>query len=123
MRPVQSVTRRRSRTLPAGSCSARVTIVAMLMDETVGDGARHDVWIDDVAARASSLWDRGSRAVADVVSNYADRAVEDGEWSLETVTADLIDASDRLTPLLGEGLDLWLEVVQHALAGARPRGR
>jgi hypothetical protein len=52
---------------------------------------------------------------------WAKRSLEGGEWSVDTVTADVIADWEEMTPLLGRWLDLWLEAVQQGIrAGARP---
>ena len=93
------------------------------MSGTTDSSAATDVWLDDYAARASDLWDRGTRAGVEIVTRWGARSLENDEWSIETVTADLIEVSERLTPLIGEGVELWLELVQRSLAsGAKNDG-
>jgi hypothetical protein len=47
-------------------------------------------------------------------------SLEDGEWSVDTVTADVIADWEEMTPLLGRWLDLWLEAVQQGAGAALP---
>ena len=49
--------------------------------------------------------------------------MEDGEWTVDSVTADLIEVSEVITPLVGEAVELWLELVQRSLAEVGRRGR
>jgi hypothetical protein len=79
-------------------------------------------WLTDWAARASDVWTRAARAGVDVTAAFGARSLEDGDWTVETVTSGLIDASERLTPLVGEGIELWLEAVQRVMR-VGPRGR
>jgi hypothetical protein len=86
----------------------------------MSDAAR---WIDDYTARASDLWDRGTRTSVELASRWGDRSLADSEWTVETVTTDVIEASEMLTPLIGEAVELWLEFVQRMLAqGERSDG-
>ena len=41
---------------------------------------------------------------------------------MDTVTADAIEAWEELTPLTGEGLELWIELVQRSLRSGRADG-
>ena len=38
---------------------------------------------------------------------------------MDTITADLIESWEELTPLLGEGIELWLELVQKTINAGR----
>ena len=42
-----------------------------------------------------------------------------GEWTVDTVTADVIADWEEMTPLMGRWLDLWLEALQQPIRGAR----
>jgi hypothetical protein len=46
------------------------------------------------------------------------RSLRGSEWTVDTMTADVIEAWEQLTPLAGRGLELWLELVQRTI---RPR--
>jgi hypothetical protein len=46
--------------------------------------------------------------------------LQEGDWTVDTVTADVVEAWEELTPLMGEGLELWLEFVQRSLQAGRP---
>ena len=88
-------------------------------DATSGrDGPPTD-WLTDYLARANELWRRAARSSVDVANRWQDRSLQDGEWTADTVTADLIEAWDELTPIMGEGWDLYLEAVQRVV---RPGG-
>ena len=92
------------------------------MDAAARSAAGSDPWLTDWAARASDVWTRAAQAGVDVTAAFGARSLDDGDWTVETVTSGLIDASERLTPLVGEGIELWLEVVQRAMREL-PRGR
>ena len=93
------------------------------MAQAMSDDADVRVWLDEYAVRASDLWRRGAQAGAEIASRLGDRSLAEGDWTVDTVTAELIDASERLTPLIGEGLELWLELVQRSIAVGGQRER
>jgi hypothetical protein len=86
--------------------------------DPAGAGSADEKWLDDYTVRASELWRRGSRAGADLASKWGERSLADGAWTVDTVTADLIEASEILTPLLGETVELGLELLQRSLKAA-----
>jgi hypothetical protein len=92
------------------------------MDAAARSAAGRDEWFGDWAARASDVWTRATKAGVDVAATLGSRSLEDGDWTVDTVTSSLIDASERLTPLVGETIELWLEAVQRAMREL-PRGR
>jgi hypothetical protein len=72
-------------------------------------------WLSEYTARANELFERGSRVGATVAARWGERSLRDDDWTVDTVTADLIEAWEELTPVVGEGIELWLELVQRAL--------
>jgi hypothetical protein len=76
-------------------------------------------WLADYATRSAEYWQRAARTGSQVAARWGDRSLRDGEWTVDTVTADLIEAWEELTPLLGEGLELWLQLVQKSMQTGR----
>jgi hypothetical protein len=82
-----------------------------------GSGA----WLAAYSARFAKTAEDTMRVGTAAADRWAKRSLEDGEWSVDTVTADVIADWEEMTPLLGRWLDLWLEAVQQGIrAGARP---
>ena len=82
----------------------------------------NEAWLSDYLGRAAEFWQRAGRAGASLGQRWGDRSLQDGEWTADTVTADAIEAWEELTPLTGEGLELWIELVQRSLRSGRPDG-
>jgi len=78
---------------------------------------------DDYSARFVDTVERSVRVGATVTNRWASRSLEDGEWTVDTVTADVIADWEEITPLVGQWLDLWLDAIQQAMNGARPDER
>jgi hypothetical protein len=77
-------------------------------------------WLAAYAARFAKAAEDTMRVGTAAADRWAKRSLEDGEWSVDTVTADVISDWEEMTPLLGRWLDLWLEAVQQGLrAGGR----
>jgi hypothetical protein len=76
-------------------------------------------WYADYVGRLAALVEDAGRVNAGLVKQWGARALEDSEWTVDTLTADLIEAWDHLTPLAERGLELWLELVQRTI---RPGG-
>jgi hypothetical protein len=70
----------------------------------------------DWFARARQLAEDTVKVNTDLARHWAKRSLDDAEWSVDTVTADLIEAWEYLTPLTGRALDLSLDLLQQ-----RPR--
>jgi hypothetical protein len=85
----------------------------------VGQGSSS--WLADYAARLEQAVDDSVRVGAAAADRWGRRSLQDQEWSVDTVTADVIADWEELTPLLGRWLDLWLEAAQETVKGARPR--
>lgn len=77
-------------------------------------------WLADYAARTTDYWQRAARTGSQVAARWGDRSLQDSDWTVDTVTADLIEAWEELTPLVGEGLELWLQLVQRTMRMGRP---
>ena len=80
-------------------------------------------WLSDYPARLARTVEDTMQAGAEVANRWASRSLEDQQWSIDNVTADAIADWEELTPLVGRWLDLWLEVAQQAMKGARPGER
>jgi hypothetical protein len=80
-------------------------------------------WMADYSARWVRTAEETLRSGAAAADHWGRRSLDDDEWSLDTVTADVIADWDEFTPLLGRWLDLWLEAVQEGVRAVRPRGR
>jgi len=84
-----------------------------------GQGQSEDWWAAYVG-RATALAEEAARVNAGIAQKWAARSLADDDWTIDTVTADVIEAWEHVTPLAGAGIDLWLEMVQQ---GLRARGR
>jgi hypothetical protein len=80
-------------------------------------------WLADYSARLVKATEDTIRVSATAADRWARRSLEDEEWSVDTITADVIADWEEMTPLMGRWLDLWLEVVQSGIRGGIPRGR
>jgi hypothetical protein len=69
--------------------------------------------------RASDYWQRVGAAGAATAGKWGERSLEDAQWTADTVTADIVESWEALTPLLGEGIELWLELLQRTMNGER----
>src|SRR4029453_95764 len=74
-------------------------------------------WLAAYSARLAAAAEDTARVATGAAHPWAGGSLEDGEWSVDTVTADVIADWEEMTPLLGRWLDLWLEAVQQG-AGA-----
>ena len=77
-------------------------------------------WLAAYSARLAKAAEDSARVGTTAADRWARRSLEDGEWSVDTVTADIIADWEEMTPLLGRWLDLWLEAVQQGIAGGQP---
>jgi hypothetical protein len=96
----------------------------MAHDESdVANGATSpdlDSWTAEYAARLAQTAQEMMQLGAAAADRWARRSLEDAEWSVESVTADVIADWEEATPLLGRWLDLCLEALQRGNRGARP---
>jgi hypothetical protein len=81
----------------------------------VADAHKESAWFAGYADRAANLLEDAIRVNIQLVRQWGDRSLGDDEWTVDTITADVIEAWEHLTPLAGRGLDLWLELVQKAI--------
>lgn len=78
------------------------------------ESGNEDDWISGYVHRLNDLLRAATQAGQDLADEWGERSLTGDEWTATTMTADAIDASDRITPLVGEGIDLWLELVQRS---------
>jgi hypothetical protein len=97
--------------------------VEMANDESrpIDDGAvpNAEPWAAGYSARLAKTVQETLRVTAAAADRWARRSLEDSEWSVETIGADVIADSEEVTPLLGRWLDLWLEAVQQPMEKVR----
>jgi hypothetical protein len=79
-------------------------------------------WLAAYSARLAKTAEDTARVGTAAADRWARRSLEEGEWSVDTVTADIIADWEEMTPLLGRWLDLWLEAVQQGIRGGEPAG-
>ena len=79
-------------------------------------------WLAAYSARLAKTAEDTARVGTAAADRWARRSLEDGEWSVDTVTADVIADWEEMTPLLGRWLDLWLEAVQQGIRAGVPPG-
>ena len=79
-------------------------------------------WLAAYSARFAEAAEDTARVGTTAADRWARRSLEDGEWSVDTVTADIIADWEEMTPLLGRWLDLWLEAVQQGITGGQRAG-
>ena len=72
-------------------------------------------WLASYSSRFAKTAEDTIRVGAAAADRWARRSLEDGEWSVDTVTADVIADWEEMTPLMGRWLDLWLEAVQQSI--------
>jgi hypothetical protein len=88
-------------------------------DEPVGGAAEQPSgpWLADYSARVAMTGEETMRAGTSAADRWARRSLDDQEWTVDSVTADVIADWEEMTPLVGRWLDLWLEAVQQAMKG------
>jgi hypothetical protein len=87
------------------------SVVLTSVGSTYGPGE----WYAGYADRVTALVEEAGQVNARLVSQWGARSLQDTEWTVDTLTADLIEAWDHLTPLAERGLELWLELIQQAI--------
>ena len=92
-------------------------------EDFAGASAASDsgTWFAGYSARFVKTAEDTARVGATVADRWARRSLADGEWTVDTVTADIIGDWEEMTPLMGRWLDLWLEALQQPIWGARRR--
>ena len=78
-------------------------------------------WFADFSAQFAKTAEDTARVGAAAADRWARRSVADGDWTVDTVTADIIAYWEEMTPLMGRWLDLWLEAHLEPIRGARRR--
>ena len=101
-----------------GPSSVRPASVAWAPVGTIDDQGE---WLADYLGRVAGLVGDAGRVNARLASEWGARSLDGDDWTVDTLTADMIEAWDHLTPLAERGLELWLELVQQAIrSGTRP---
>jgi hypothetical protein len=72
-------------------------------------------WFAAYAGRVAALTEQALRLNVQLAGQWGARSLQDREWTVDTLTADLIEAWDHFTPLAEQGLELWLELVQKTM--------
>ena len=72
-------------------------------------------WFGAYAGRVAALTEEALRLNAQLAGQWGARSLQDSEWTVDTLTADLIEAWDQFTPLAEQGLELCLELVQQTM--------
>jgi hypothetical protein len=82
--------------------------------------AEHDdrEWFSGYVGRVKELLEDAGHVNAELIQQWRARSLHGDEWTVDTMTADAIEAWEHLTPLAGRSLELWLELVQRTI---RPR--
>jgi hypothetical protein len=86
----------------------------------VSDTDNQGEWFTDYIGRVTALVEDAGRLNARLVGQWGARSLEDDEWTVDTLTADVIDAWEQVTPLAERGLELWLELVQKTIRSGGP---
>jgi hypothetical protein len=79
-----------------------------------------DDWLAGYVERVTELLGDAGRVNAQLAGQWGDRSLHGGEWTVDTMTADAIEAWEHLTPLAGRGVELWLELVQRVIRPGDP---
>jgi hypothetical protein len=59
----------------------------------------------------TELLEDAGQVNAELIQRWGARSLKGDDWTVDTMTADAIEAWEHLTPLAGRGLELWLELV------------
>jgi hypothetical protein len=77
-------------------------------------------WFSGYVGRVTELLEDAGNVNAELIQQWGARSLQGDEWTVDTMTADAIEAWEHVTPLAGRGLELWLELLQRAIrAGDR----
>jgi hypothetical protein len=90
----------------------RSAVVALVPVATTDDQGK---WFADYLDRVAGLVADAGHVNARLAGEWGARSLREGDWTVDTLAADVIEAWDRLTPLAERGLELWLELVQQAI--------
>ncbi len=77
-------------------------------------------WLGGYVERVRDLLAETARANAELAELWGERSLGDEEWTAVTMTADAIETWEQITPLAGQGIDLWLELVQRTMPPVAP---
>jgi hypothetical protein len=72
-------------------------------------------WFSGYVGRVTELLEDAGHVNAELIQQWSARSLQGDEWTVDTMTADVIEAWEHLTPLAGRGLELWLELVQRTI--------
>jgi hypothetical protein len=72
-------------------------------------------WFSGYVGRVRELLEDAGQVNAELLQQWSARSLRGSEWTVDTMTADAIEAWEQLTPLAGRGLELWLEIVQRTI--------
>lgn len=73
-------------------------------------------WLADYAARSVEFAQESAETTARIAKQWGERSLDrNDEWTTDSVTADLLEAWEYWTPLLGQGIDLGLEAAQRMM--------
>jgi len=72
-------------------------------------------WFSGYVGRVTELLEDAGHVNAELIQQWGGRSLQGDEWTVDTMTADMIEAWEHLTPLAGRGLELWLELVQRTI--------
>ena len=78
-------------------------------------------WFASYVGRVTELVGEAGRINAQVADQWATRSLGGEEWTVDTITGDVIETWEHLTPLAERGLELWLELVQRAIRPGDPQ--
>ncbi len=72
-------------------------------------------WFSGYVGRVTELLEDAGNVNAELIQQWGARSLQGDEWTVDTMTADVIEAWEHVTPLAGRGLELWLELLQRAI--------
>ncbi|MGH9112588.1 MAG: hypothetical protein ACRDZN_09900 [Acidimicrobiales bacterium] len=79
-----------------------------------------DDWFAGYVGRVSQLVADAGQVNAQVAEQWGARSLGGDDWTVDTITADVIETWEHLTPLAERSLELWLELVQRAIRPGQP---
>jgi hypothetical protein len=75
-------------------------------------------WLAGYLQRVTELTEDTARAHVDLARTWGERSLGPDDWTVDSLSGQVLDAWYELTPLLERGLELGLEVVQQAIDAA-----
>jgi hypothetical protein len=79
-------------------------------------GTDGDSWLAGYLRRVAELAQDTAHAQADLARDWGERSLQPGDWTVDSLTGQVLDAWYELTPLVERGLELGLEAVYQAIA-------